>query len=449
MISRYALALFLLLASVCGLTTASEPTRLAAEGDLAWRKGNMHTHSHWSDGDDYLESIALWYQQHDYQFLVFTDHNVLADSERWVTVANTKGGRQAYEKLKQNFPDWVEERTAPDKPSEQDENEGDKLQVRLRRFDEVAPRFNEPGKFLLVQGEEISDKALGKPVHLNASNLEHLIPPQGGRDVFETIDNNVRAVIAQREATGKPMIVHLNHPNFGYAVTAEDLLRVRGEQFFEVYNGNVDVANHGDPDHPHRHPGTERIWDIILAQRLGVLDMPLMFGLATDDGHNYHNIPSRAHEPGRGWVEVLTSELTAKALIEALEAGRFYASSGVELKSIEYDNNQLAIEVDPTPGETYTINFIGTRNTTDLKGEPIAEEEGKPLATTHRYSDKIGQVLKSVTGTKAEYTFTGDELYVRAVVTSSAPHPNPADLGDKKQAWVQPVQGPGVNESKE
>lgn len=431
MISRFALALFLLLAPVGVLTTAIEPTRLATEGDLAWRKGNMHTHSHWSDGDDYLESIAHWYRQHDYQFLVFTDHNVLADSERWVTVADTKGGRQAYEKLKQNFPDWVEQR-----------EEGDNLQVRLRRFDEVAPRFNEPGKFLLVQGEEISDQALGKPVHLNASNLEHLIPPQGGRDVFETIDNNVRAVIAQREATGRPMIVHLNHPNFGYAITAEDLLRVRGEQFFEVYNGNADVANHGDPDHPHRHPGTERLWDIVLAQRLGVLRMPTMYGIATDDGHNYHNIPSRAHEPGRGWVEVLTSELTAKALIEALEAGHFYASSGVELQSIEYDDKHLAVEVAPEPGGTYTIDFIGTRNTTNLKGEPIAEEEGKPLATTHRYSNKIGQVLKSVTGTMAAYTFTGDELYVRAVVTSSAPHPNPSEIGDKKQAWVQPIRGP-------
>ena len=28
---------------------------LAASNQLHWYRGNMHTHSHWSDGDDYLE----------------------------------------------------------------------------------------------------------------------------------------------------------------------------------------------------------------------------------------------------------------------------------------------------------------------------------------------------------------------------------------------------------
>lgn len=46
---------------------------LQAGGPLKWYRGNMHTHSHWSDGDDYLEMIALWYRDHQYDFLVFTD----------------------------------------------------------------------------------------------------------------------------------------------------------------------------------------------------------------------------------------------------------------------------------------------------------------------------------------------------------------------------------------
>ena len=33
----------------------------------------------------------------------------------------------------------------------------DRLETRLRTFREVADRFNEPGKFLLIQGEEVSD----------------------------------------------------------------------------------------------------------------------------------------------------------------------------------------------------------------------------------------------------------------------------------------------------
>jgi len=47
-------------------------------------KGNLHTHTLWSDGDDYPEMVADWYKQHGYAFLALTDHNVLSDAERWV-----------------------------------------------------------------------------------------------------------------------------------------------------------------------------------------------------------------------------------------------------------------------------------------------------------------------------------------------------------------------------
>ncbi|MCO6044175.1 hypothetical protein NG895_09670 [Aeoliella sp. ICT_H6.2] len=411
-----------------------EPAVLVAGDGQSWYKGNMHTHSHWSDGDDYLEAIAMWYRDQGYQFLVFTDHNVLAETEKWVKVAKTKGGRKAYDKLKEKFPNWVEER-----------GEGDDLEVRLRQFVEVADRFNNPGEYLLVQGEEISDNHHGAPIHMNVHNILERIPPQGGRSVHETIENNVRAVQAQREATGQPMIVHLNHPNFGFAITAEDLLRVRGEKFFEVYNGHPSVHNHGDDE----HPGTERIWDIVLAQRIGALGMPMMYGLAVDDGHSYHNIPSRASEPGRGWVVVLANELTPEALIESLEHGRFYASSGVKLKRIATDHDGLQVEVDAVPGETYTIEFVGTRSSTDLVGQPITGDDGEVRHVTHRYSDGIGEVLKKVEGTSARYDFEGDEYYVRARITSSALHPNPSDVGDHQQAWVQPSLGPAAPEEAE
>ena len=43
------------------------------------------------------------------------------------------------------------------------------------------------------------------------------------------------------------------------------------------------------------------------------------------------------------------------------------------------------------------------------------------------------------TGSPASYTFRGDELYVRAVVVSSRPHPDPYAEGDFETAWLQPV----------
>ena len=413
-----------------GLRSAPAPVQadtLAASDQLRWYRGNMHTHSHWSDGDDYLESIAAWYQQAGYQFLVFTDHNVLADREQWVDIAKTKGRQVAFDKLQQQFPDWVEERTVEDRH-----------EVRLRRFEEVAQRFNTPEKYLLIQGEEVSDRFEKFPLHFNVSNLKEVITPRGGDSVSRVIQNNVDAAIAQRERTGQPMIIHLNHPNFGYAVTAEDLLRIIGEKFFEIYNGHPGVHNTGD----HQHAGCEPIWDIVLTKRLAELKLPVMYGLAVDDGHDYHKIPSRAAEPGRGWVMVLAKELSAGSLIEALEAGQFYSSSGVKLSRVESSEAGLLVEVDAVAGETYTIEFIGTLRGYDPEGQPVLDEKGSEVRTTRRYSPKIGEVLKTVQGTQARYEMICDDIYVRARITSSALHPNPSEPGEFQRAWVQPVVGP-------
>ncbi len=411
--------------AACVHDAHAETTTLQADDQLHWYRGNMHTHSHWSDGDDYLEMIGTWYRDQGYQFLVFTDHNVLANTERWVNVKETKGGPEAFGKLFAEFPKSVQHRV---------DDQGE-LEVRLSTFQEVAPKLNDPGKFLLIQGEEISDAFEGLPIHINVSNIVNAIPPMKGSSVYETIQNNIRAVIAQRKKTGQPMIVHVNHPNFGYAITAEDLMRVRGEQFFEVYNGHPSVANEGD-DH---HAGTDRVWDIILTHRLTELQMPIMFGLAVDDGHHYHEYHRRQSNPGRGWVVILAKDLSARTLIESLETGRFYSSSGVELRSIETSAAGLTVEVEPVEGETYTIEFIGTRKDFDTASEPVKDAEGKEMRATRRYSTDIGETFATVEGNRGTYQFTGDELYVRARIISSAKPDNGPEPDEFKQAWVQPV----------
>ena len=403
---------------------------LKADGGLHWYRGNIHTHSLWSDGDDYPEMIAQWYRDHDYQFLCFTDHNTLANTERWSDVLKNKGGQTAYEKLKLRFPDrWIDQRKTKGR-----------TEVRLKTFSEIADHFNKPEEFLVIQGEEITDRFKNLPVHMNATNIQSLIPPLHGDSVLATMQNNVNAVVAQRERTKQPILIHLNHPNFGFGVTAEDLMRVRGENFFEVYNGHPGVQNSGDK----QHASTERIWDIILTRRISELRLPLMYGLATDDGHSYHKIPSRASEPGRGWVVVLASSLTPTALIDALERGRFYASSGVTLQQVTSTANHLEVAIAPETDTTYTIEFIGTRKGYDASHQPVVDQQGRPVTATQIYSEELGQVFKTVTGNSARYDFQGDELYVRARITSSRQHPNPSQPGEFERAWAQPVRGPAA-----
>jgi hypothetical protein len=164
-----------------------------------------------------------------------------------------------------------------------------------------------------------------------------------------------------------------------------------------------------------------------------------LLGMATDDSHNYFG--TRGASPGRGWVMVRAAKLEAESLIQALHAGDFYASSGIELRDVRFDadKGRLSLSIVPQEGATYETQFVGTLAGTDLKGKPVLNEKGEEIRATQRYSDEIGKVLSRVKGTTAEYQLTGDELYVRAVVTSSRTPENPSFDDQKEQAWTQPV----------
>lgn len=394
-----------------------------AQAASTWWKGNLHTHSLWSDGDDYPEMIVAWYQEHGYQFLCLSDHNRMLAGAHWVDSITNRGGQVAFEKYSKKFPAKVETRP-----------QDGRTQVRLKTLEEFRGNFEQPGRFLLIPGEEISDHFESLPIHMNASNLRDLVAPQGGKSAAEVIQNNVNAVLDQRKQTGQPMIPHINHPNFIWALTAEDIVSVQGDRFLEIYNGHPITKNEGDSE----HASAERIWDIVLTRRLAELGLEPIWGTAVDDSHNYHEMKVGESNPGRGWLMVRAGELTPAAIIEAMEKGEFYASSGVRLREVQRKANELAIEIEPEPGVTYTTQFIGTRKGYDPKSEPIMKA-GKPIRATRRYSHDIGAVLAEVKGTTPVYHLKGDEIYVRAKVVSSRRKQNPTVTGDFETAWVQPV----------
>ncbi len=186
------------------------------------------------------------------------------------------------------------------------------------------------------------------------------------------------------------------------------------------------------------HASTERMWDIILTWRLGILETGPIYALATDDSHDYHALDSTKSNTGRGWVMVKAHHLSAENIILALEAGDFYASSGVTLQSIRHQAGVLSIEIAAEPEVTYQTEFIGTRTGFDPTNDPIKNQAGEKLRVTHRYSDEVGEVLAVVDGANAEYHFQGDEIYVRAKVTSSKTKANGVHPNETETAWVQP-----------
>jgi hypothetical protein len=311
-----------------GVSAGEQPSTAS----LRWYKGNTHTHTLNSDGDSTPDDVVRWYREHDYRFLVLSDHNYLTSVE----------GLNA-----------------------------------LHGADE---------KFLVIKGEEVTDRFGDKPIHLNGLDVSTRVEPRHGTSVVDVIQGNVDAI---RKANGVP---HINHPNFQWAITSDDLLRVERYKLFEIYNGHPQVNNMGGGG----VPGMEEVWDRLLSSGRTV------YGIADDDAHVFKQ-PGNLDVagPGRAWVVVRAERLAPQPIIEALEKGDFYASTGVELEDYQVTHQEVTVAIRQQPFSKYRVQFIG----------------------------KNGHVLKEVTSSPATYAFTGDERYVRAKVLES----------NGRVAWTQPV----------
>lgn len=397
-----------------------------ATGDVApaesWWRGNTHTHTLWSDGDDFPEAVADWYKRNGYHFLAITDHNTLASAERWLPIPASGPAREAYAKARERFgASWMEERRS-----------GDTLQLRLKRFAEYRAHVEERGRFVLVAGEEITQYLARKGAHMNALNLAEPVSEQKGATLVEMFRKDLDSLRAQQLRTGREIVAVLNHPNFLWSQTAEDLVALPDLRFFEVYNGHPLVNILGDS----LRPGNERMWDIVLTQRL-TRGGAMLYGVATDDAHDYHEFAPRHRNPGRGWIVVRSSALDPGSLMRAMERGAFYASTGVTLSELRREGQRLTLGIKGDAGVSYTTQFIGTRRGYDTASVAVHDSAGVPV--TRRYSSDVGAVLSEVRGPTASYTMRGDEMYVRARIVSSKPKANPSYDGEVEMAWTQPV----------
>jgi hypothetical protein len=431
--SRFAALILMLSLLLLAQASCSNTDSSSARGDASstkkeetrWLKGNLHTHTLWSDGNDFPEMVAQWYRDQGYNFLALSDHNILSNGEKWLTIAESK--RQnldiAVKKYRERFPEVIEVR-----------NGAKGEEIRLQPLDRVRKLVEKPGQFMMIQSEEITSNfpttgADGKerklPVHMNATNVAELIPPASGTSVRDIIRKNFQAAEAQAKKLNRPIVTHLNHPNFQWGVTAEDLASVVEERYFEIYNGHPGTNTRGDAT----HPSTEKIWDIANTIRLAQLNAEPLFGLGTDDSHHYHTPGMMRSTPGRGWIMVRATDLSVESVMTSLKSGNFYASSGVTLRDVTYDaaSKRITIEIEPDGDAVFTTNFVGTP-------KDFASGGKTPLD-----SEAVGKTFASVTGVTATYTLSGEELYVRAIINSNKPPAIPSYENQHAQAWTQPV----------
>jgi predicted metal-dependent phosphoesterase TrpH len=149
----------------------------------AWLKGNTHAHTTNSDGDAPPDAVVRWYEEHGYEFLALSDHNVL------------------------------------------------------------TPPLARPASLTLLSAEEVT---MPLSVHVNGLGLSAPIPaPQPPACVPKRARKRwlLERAIAAIQAQGG--LAHVNHPNWEWALSASLLASVPEIRFLEVFNGHPDANNEG------------------------------------------------------------------------------------------------------------------------------------------------------------------------------------------------------------
>lgn len=152
----------------------------------------------------------------------------------------------------------------------------------------------------------------------------HLLHTDGDRRVDPDPD---RQKVLDTIAATRGFAV-INHPNW-YArydhCPQSSLETWTGYAGIEIYNGVIEWLE-GSPYALDR-------WDMLLSAGRRV------WGFAHDDSHFAEGI-------GRGWNVVAAGARTPSAIVDALKAGRFYASTGVHIDAIEVDGTTITVRAE-------------------------------------------------------------------------------------------------------
>jgi len=295
-----------------------------------FQRGNIHTHSNWSDGDRHPRDVYVWYRNHGFNFVALTDHN-------------TRASPQTFKAL--------------EKPN-----------------------------FVIIAGEELTMTVQRTRVHVNGLCTKRTIGGGKHPSVRSALVHAIEYVHAQGG------IALVNHPNFDWALTADDIRSASGAELVEIYSSHPHVNSLGDNE----HPSQEAIWETLIDQGENI------GSVAVDDAHYFHHDKpnsSNPAKPGLGWVEVFVPTADRNAICEALRTKQLYSSSGASLSRIRITPNSMSV----WPKEDgATVEFIGDGGKVFAK-----KERGKDGETT--------------------YLLQGTERYVRARIT----------LADGRKAWTQ------------
>ena len=223
-------------------------------------------------------------------------------------------------------------------------------------------------KLLLIPGEEITLN-LPYTIHVNAIGIKKVIEPTIRPTKVKTLQANIDNII------NSGGLAEINHPNFRWALNEKDLVQIRGAHFIEVFNGNYNTHNYGGGG----KKSVEEMWDEMLSKKIKI------WGVAVDDSHHFkEEFAPHRHNPGRGWVEVFSKDLSEKNILDSMRHGNFYFSNGVKFKNISFNKEKIELSISGDYFNKGLSNSLVTdsKYTTQLisnDGEIIEEIDGKTV----------------------------------------------------------------------
>ncbi|MQF82573.1 hypothetical protein FIM02_00170 [SAR202 cluster bacterium AD-802-E10_MRT_200m] len=251
------------------------------------------------------------------------------------------------------------------------------------------------GELLLIPGEELSVRIFGGtiPIHIGGIGITRELEPIDAVGVVETLQANIDLV------TSSGGIASLNHPNGHWAFDHNDIHQIKDATLLEVYNGWPGSNSNGGPG----KSSGEQIWDHVLSAGQSI------FGVAVDDAHHFIDFSHTKSNPGRGWIVVRATSLTEEKIIGALRSGEFYFSTGIELEDMSLTKENIELKILQHPYGTHSLPNDYIYNT--------------------KFIGLDGKLLSESSSLHPRYQIIGDEVYVRATITSS--------IGTR--LWSQPV----------
>lgn len=260
-------------------------------------KANLHSHSCLSDGKLTPEEMARAYRERGYSILAITDHEAPYD--------HTDLSRDDFLMLT-GYEIYI--RSSP-----------------KCEFDPFKPEIHinllakEPHNTAFVAFDPNFCKYMPAEVAAGREKRGELGPRRYEREY-------IRSVI--REAVKAGYLVTYNHPNWSME-EPEEILHYDGILSLEIFNTGSQVMN--------GHEANIGLFDRMLRHGM----RPFVHG--ADDNHNTHPFDHVLNDSFGAWTMIMAKELSYGAVIEALEKGDFYASTGPEIRELSFEGREVLL----------------------------------------------------------------------------------------------------------